>query len=115
MAVERRLHHPALDAAPAPVDDADLTEPGLRSGGHVFLHDRGDVAGRERVEIELGLDGSHPSRAPRPARQDDQARRYSAVTMVVMPPRTEKSPTTVIRRGCRHATRSSRIWLVAFS
>ena len=39
MAVERRLHDPALDAAPAPVDDADLAEPGARGGGHVFLHD----------------------------------------------------------------------------
>jgi len=57
MAVERRLYHPALDAAPAPVDDADLAEPGLRSGGHVFLNDGDDVAWRERVEIELGLDG----------------------------------------------------------
>ena len=40
---------------------------------------------------------------------------YSAVTLVVMPPRAVKSPTTVIRRGAQAATRSSRIWLVTDS
>ena len=40
---------------------------------------------------------------------------YVAVTTVLMPPRTVKSPTTVIRRGLHAATRSSRIWLVAAS
>jgi hypothetical protein len=38
-----------------------------------------------------------------------------AVTTVEMPPRTEKSPTTVMRRGAQAATRSSRIWLVTAS
>ena len=40
---------------------------------------------------------------------------YVAVTVVLMPPRTEKSPTTVMRRGAHAATRSSRIWLVTAS
>src|SRR4051794_25602187 len=40
---------------------------------------------------------------------------YSAVTTVLIPPRTEKSPTTVMRRGRMAATRSSRIWLVTDS
>ena len=34
---------------------------------------------------------------------------YVAVTVVVIPPRAEKSPTTVMRRGRQAATRSSRI------
>ena len=42
-------------------------------------------------------------------------RRNVAVTIVLMPPRTEKSPTTVMRRGWHAATRSSRIWLVTAS
>ena len=40
---------------------------------------------------------------------------YVAVTVVVIPPRAEKSPTTFIRRGAQTATRSSRIWLVTAS
>ena len=40
---------------------------------------------------------------------------YSAVTVVVIPPRAEKSPITVMRRGAQTATRSSRIWLVTAS
>ena len=43
------------------------------------------------------------------------ARANSAVTTVVMPPRTLKSPTTVICRGAQAATRSSRILLVTAS
>jgi hypothetical protein len=56
MALERGLHHAALDAVPAPVDDADLAKSGAFGGGHVFLHDRNDIAGYERVEVQFGLD-----------------------------------------------------------
>ena len=45
----------------------------------------------------------------------NQAFSYVAVTVVLIPPRTEKSPTTVMRRGAQAATRSSRIWLVTAS
>ena len=40
---------------------------------------------------------------------------YDAVTTVLMPPRAEKSPTTVMRLGAHAATRSSRIWFVTAS
>lgn len=56
MAIERGLHDAALDAVPAPVDNPDLAKSRARGGGHVFLHDRDDVAGRECVEIQFGLD-----------------------------------------------------------
>ena len=56
MPVERRLHDPALHTSSAPVDDAHLAEPRTRGGGHVLVDDRRDVARRERVQIELGLD-----------------------------------------------------------
>ena len=57
------------------------------------------------------------SNQPLSSRQETRERSavYSAVTTVLMPPRTEKSPTTVMRRGCSAATRSSRIWLVTCS
>ena len=49
-------------------------------------------------------------------RSGDQARAsYVTVTTVLIPPRTVKSPTTVMRRGWMAATRSSRISLVACS
>lgn len=39
----------------------------------------------------------------------------SATTVVVMPPRAENAPVIRMRRGWQHATRSSRILLVAAS
>ena len=60
---------------------------------HVLLDDRLDVARREGVEIERAFDRDPVGHVTRPYRL--------AVTTVLMPPRTEKSPTTVIRRG-RH-------------
>ena len=47
---------PRCNPASAAVDDTDLAEPGPGGGGHVFLHDGRDVARREGVEIELGLE-----------------------------------------------------------
>src|SRR5439155_24829607 len=107
MTIERGLHDPAPHAAAASVDDAHLVESGSRSGLDVLGDDRGDVARRERVQIDLALDrqvdgiGVHAG--------DHSVFAYSAVTTVWIPPRTEKSPTTVMRRGRIAATRSSRI------
>ena len=50
-----------------------------------------------------------------PIRHHRQGATNVAVTTVLIPPRTEKSPTTVMRRGCSAAIRSSRIWFVTFS
>lgn len=94
MPLECGLHDAALDAAPAAVHEPHLPKPRFVRGSNVFLDDRGDVARRERVEIQLRFDG-HFVR---------HGRAYtcftcSAVTVVVIPPRTVNAPVTVIRRG----------------
>ena len=88
-------------------------------GSDVLVDDGRDVARGEGVEIEdifdwdfvrihtLTVSGCH-FRFYSPFT-------YPAVTVVVIPPRAEKSPTTVMRRGAQTATRSSRIWLVTAS
>ena len=63
------------------------------------------------MEVEFRLDGD--SEGSRSIRGSGFV--YVEVTTVLMPPRTEKSPTTVMRRGWRAATRSSRIWFVTCS
>ena len=100
--IECRLHDTTLNAAATSVNHADLMEPGFGSRGDVLFDDRRDVARREGMQIELALDRYFHFL-------------YSAVTTVLIPPRTEKSPTTVMRRGWMAATRSSRIWLVTDS
>ena len=94
MPVERGLHDAALDSSAAPVNEADFGESRGCSSVHVLGDDGRNVRGCERVEVELAFDRnangliSHQPLAT-----------YSAVTTVLMPPRTEKSPTTVMRRG----------------
>jgi hypothetical protein len=56
MPLECRLHDAALDAAAAPVNDADLAQAGGRSRVEVFVNHRGHVSGREGMKIELVLD-----------------------------------------------------------
>jgi len=102
MPIERGLDDAALHAAPAAVNQTNLGQPRAGGGADVFVDHRRDVAWIEGVQIQLAFDG-------------DLHARYSAVTTVLMPPRTEKSPTTVIRRGRMAATRSSRIWFVTCS
>src|SRR5882672_2628757 len=78
-----------------------------------------------RVELPAGGDGRLRVRTGHEASREDERRRdhrrrprlragasYSALTTVEIPPRTWKSPSTVIRRGFMAATRSSRITLV---
>jgi hypothetical protein len=127
------LDDAALDAAAASVDDAHLMEAGGGCCIDVFVNDRGHVARRERVKIELVLDRNSQrlfGHGDGSAICDLRARLYalspglsalgpfevySALTIVLIPPRTEKSPTTVMRRGWSVATRSSRIWFVTCS
>ena len=110
---ERRLHGGALDPPPAAVDEPHLVQPQGCRGLDVLPDDGDDVGRGEGMEIELGFDGDADGAIIHLC--EDYAATYVTVTTVFMPPRTEKSPTTVIRRGRSASTRSSRIWLVAFS
>ena len=131
MAFERLLHDAALDAFSAAVNQSDFTESGGMCGIDVVLDNRPDVARRKRMQIErvfygnlvgvFGLQLStfrfrHEQGLPAADVQAlasgavaESRSSYEAVTTVLMPPRTEKSPTTVIRRGRHAETRSSRI------
>ena len=66
MAFERLLHDPALNAAAAPVNKADLSETLLPRGVHVLFDDGLDVARREGMEVEVASCGiqvpNHPHR-----------------------------------------------------
>ena len=87
MLLECLLNDAALNAFAASVDQPHFSEPGFVRGIDVLFDDRCDVARRERVEVERVFD--------RDFVQDG----YVAVTTVFIPPRTAKSPTTVMRRG----------------
>ncbi len=50
------LNDAALDAAPAPVDDADFAQAGGGGGVDVFVDHGGDVSGWEGMEVERVLD-----------------------------------------------------------
>lgn len=56
VAFERGLHDSALDATAAPVNHAHLTKSSRRGGVDVLGDDRGDIAWRETVKVELGAD-----------------------------------------------------------
>jgi hypothetical protein len=68
------------------VNQTHLAQAGFVRGGDVLGDDGRHVARRERMEVERVFDRDF---------QDG----YVAVTMVFMPPRTAKSPTTVMRFG----------------
>ena len=109
---ERLLDDAALYADAAAVDEAHVVESCRMRFVDVVRDDRGDVSRRERVQVEGAFD-----RDPkRPSLGDVEgvlilhfswlgqlriaaALSYLTVTSVLMPPRTEKSPTTVIWRG----------------
>ena len=124
--VEHRLNDATLNASPATVNQPHLVQTGRSRGLDVIGDDAGDIARRERVQVELGFDWdmnrihespwlppASPNRAcPSAAGYGFE---YSAVTTVLIPPRTEKSPTTVIRLGRSASTRTSRISLVTCS
>jgi hypothetical protein len=131
MAFERRLDDAPLNAAAASVHDAHVRETGRGRRVDVLGDDGRNVARREGVEIQLPSNRdmgrrkrvvSHKAGVPLGSRRLAPQPLYPpvaagccAVTTVLMPPRIEKSPTTVMRRGWIAATRSSRIWLVTAS
>src|SRR5258706_15957815 len=57
MTIENRLNDPALHATPASVNDANLAKPRADGRLDVSLDDRRDVARRERVQVDVILDG----------------------------------------------------------
>ena len=89
VAFESVLNDAALYAAAAAMNQTNFTEASFPCRVHVFLDHRLDVARLEGMEVQRILDRD----AVR------HGRIYEAVTTVLMPPRTEKSPTTVMRRG----------------
>ena len=92
MTVECGLDDSTLDATAASVNQAHFGEPRIRRRIDEFLDNGWNISRRERVEVELARDRN-------PYEVVGHGFRYSAVTTVLIPPRTEKSPTTVMRRG----------------
>ena len=89
MVLERLLDDPALNTFAASVNQPHLAKAGFMRGADVLDDDRRNIARRERVKIDPVFDGDlHEVTAS-----------YDAVTIVFIPPRTAKSPTTVMRRG----------------
>ena len=124
MPLERRLHQPALHPSAAAVDQPDFAQAGRVRLADVLIDHRWNVARMERVKVERVLDGDvmRVIRAVRHGRQTAAAVArspafftYDAVTTVLIPPRTEKSPTTVIRLGLQAWTSSSRMRFVTAS
>lgn len=87
MVFERVLDDPALDAFAASVNQSHFAQAGFVCRRDVLDHHRCHVARREGMEIERVFDWN--------VFQDG----YVAVTTVFIPPRTAKSPTTVMRLG----------------
>ncbi len=56
MLFERPLHHRALDALAAAVDQPHFTEASLVRSAHIFLHDVHDLTRREGMQVEEVFD-----------------------------------------------------------
>lgn len=109
---QRLLHDAALYADAAAVDEAHFAESCRMRFVHVVLDDRWNVSRGERVQVERVFDGDPERSVLRGVEgvlilhfawpgqlRIAAALSYRTVTSVLMPPRTEKSPTTVIWRG----------------
>ena len=120
---ERRLNDSTLDARAAAVDETDFPNARRVCRPDILLHYRADVTGAERVQIERILDRyvvefveiRHSAYLAGGVAFYGAGFSYEAVTTVPIPPRTEKSPTIVIRLGRQASTRSSRMRLVTAS
>jgi hypothetical protein len=58
MPLEHLLHDAALNAFAAAMNQADLTQAGFVRGVDVLLDDRRDLPRRERVQVEVIVDGN---------------------------------------------------------
>ena len=107
MLLERGLDDSALHPPASAVDEPNLAKARRVRCAHVLLDHRRHVPRMKGVEIDLRLDGD----SMRHVRGFELVSGHysSAVTEVVIPPRAEKRPQTVMRRGAHAATRSSRI------
>jgi len=124
MALEEGLHDAALHSSAASVNQADFRQTRLLRRVQVLVDEGWDIGRRERVQVELAGDGNvdrvgvfHFATFPTCDWPTfvSYGLSYLATTFVVMPPRAEKAPVTVMCRGWQAATRSSRILLVAAS
>ena len=113
--LEHSLDDSPLHTYAASVNESDFGKSRRVRFVQVLFDHGGDVSRGESMEVEGSVDGK-PER--RPSRVEGlilhcygvvEDLSYRTVTSVLMPPRTEKSPTTVMRRGWQAATRSSRI------
>ena len=97
--LEHSLDDAALHPHAASMDQPDLAESGGVRFVEVLCDNRRDISRGEGVEVEGPFNGD-PERVlilHRYGVREDLS--YRTVTSVLMPPRTEKSPTTVMRRG----------------
>ena len=128
MTLQRCLDEAALHPAPTSVNDSHLVPPRRCRRRDIFRDDGRHVFRRKGVKIQLGFDrdanrlghesapaflaiatpspvcrvrgdGSVNAHGRATSGRPAPAAEYSARTTVLMPPRTEKSPTTLIRRG----------------
>jgi hypothetical protein len=97
--VERLLHDSALHPGATPMDEPHFAQSFGMCLVDVLFDDRGNVSRREGVEVELALDGDSQRVLILHGYGVEACWSYRTVTSVLMPPRTEKSPTTVMRRG----------------
>ena len=110
VALQRTLHSRPLNADATPVHESDLVQPGRMSFIDVLFHHRRDILGLKGMEVEFRFNRD-ADRLVQGQAPDSKM----ALTEVDSPPRTEKSPTIVMRFGLHAATRSSRIWFVTAS
>jgi len=107
------LDETPLDPLATTVDETHLREPLLGRRPDVLLNDRHHVSRRERMQIQFALDRHRVGIVGHCSILQSSTTHWPflcvAVTEVVMPPRAEKSPTTVISCGSSSETRSSRI------
>lgn len=96
---EGLLHDPALHPRATAMNQPHLAQSFRMRLVEVLFDDRGDVARREGVEVELAFDGDPQRVLILHCYGVEACWSYRTVTSVLMPPRTEKSPTTVMRRG----------------
>lgn len=127
MTLERGLDDAPLHTRAAAVDESNLPQTSRVRLADVFIHHGRDVPRMKGVEIEGALDGDvvrmtpvvrhsrYPVFRELPSPRPPAFFSYDAVTTVLMPPRTEKSPTTVIRLGLQAPASSSRMRFVTAS
>ena len=58
VALERRLYHPPLDTASAPVNQSHFPQPRAGSRVHVLFDHGGDILRSKAVKVERVLDGN---------------------------------------------------------